>query len=253
MIRLLSLETSTDRGAFCLWSGEATAGVPVTLGARTERCPTGQPHAETLLPLLRQALNETGWALETLDAVVVDAGPGMFTGLRVSAALAQGLAVAANKPIIAISSLEALVESGYSQSGQRRVLTLLDARMNQIYAAAWERSAEGSWQAILAPCLVDPQALCDLDLAAWKGEAAGAIPVAIAGTALEVYPEAAQWCEAQGWSDTGVRYPEAEAVASLGAQRLLRGEIQDAADALPVYVRDRVALTSAERAAGLSL
>ena len=253
MIRLLSLETSTDRGAFCLWSGEPTAGMPVTVGARTERCPTAQPHAETLLPLLRQALNETGWALEALDAVVVDAGPGMFTGLRVSAALAQGLAVAANKPVITISSLEALAESGYAQTGQRRVLTLLDARMNQIYAAAWERSAEGVWQAILAPCLVDPHALGELDLAVWKDEAAGGISVVVAGTALEVYADAAQWCEAQGWTDSGVRYPEAEAVALLGAQRLLRGEVQDAADALPIYVRDRVALTSAERAAGLSL
>lgn len=253
MIRLLSLETSTDRGAFCLWSGKTNAGLPVALSARTERCPVGQAHAETLLPLLRQSLNESGWSLDSLEAVVVDAGPGMFTGLRVSAALAQGLAVACNKAVIPISSLEALAESSFREVPQSRVLTLLDARMNQIYAAAWERASDGTWQTILAPCLVDPNALGCLAIREWIAQEQGAFTVAVAGTALDVYAEAAQWSQAQGLLDTGVRYPEAEALAFLGAQRLIRGDVQDAADALPVYVRDRVALTSAERAAGLSL
>ena len=255
MIRLLSLETATDRGSFCLWSGERTAeaGMPVALAARCESCPPGQPHAGTLLPLLRQALNETGWSLSDLDAIVVDAGPGMFTGLRVSAALAQGLAVACNKPVISISSLEALVESAYVQTSLRRVVTLLDARMNQIYAAAWERSAEGAWRALVEPCLVNPDALGVLSPTLFGTVGDAAAPVAVAGTALDEYPEAAQWCSAKGLKDVGVRYPDASALAALGARRLLLGQLQDAATVLPVYVRDRVALTTVERAAGLSL
>ena len=253
MIRLLSLETATDRGGFCLWSGEETAGAPLELAARSEMCPSGQPHAETLLPLLRQALNETGWMLPELDAIVVDSGPGMFTGLRVSAALAQGLAVASGKPVIAISSLEALAESGFTQTGLRHVLTLLDARMNQIYAAAWSRDANGDWREMIAPCLVNPNELDSLIPALFGDGGEGLAPVAVAGTALDEYGEAAQWCEAHGLQDSTVRYPEASAVAALGARRFVRGEVQDPAEAVPVYVRDRVALTTAERAAGLSL
>ncbi len=253
MIKLLSLETATDRGSFCLWSGEETADAPLQLAARTEECPAGQPHAETLLPLLRQTLNETGWSLQALDAIVVDSGPGMFTGLRVSAALAQGLAVACGKPVIGVSSLEALAESAYARTALRRVLTLLDARMNQIYAAAWERLADGSWRAIVTACLVNPGALDSLPLALFQEGVDGTAPIAVAGTALDEYAEAAQWCAAQGLQDSGVRYPDAAAVAALGARRLVRGEVQDPAEAIPVYVRDRVALTTAERAAGESL
>ena len=253
MIRLLSLETATDRGGFCLWSGEETAGAPLEVASRSEECPAGQPHAETLLPLLRQSLSETGWSIPDLDAIVVDSGPGMFTGLRVSAALAQGLAVASGKPVIAISSLEALAESAFTQTGLHRVLTLLDARMNQIYAAAWLRDANGDWQEIISPCLVNPGELDSLAPALLGENVDRSAPVAVAGTALDEYTEAAQWCAIQGLQDSTVRHPEASAVAALGARRFVRGEVQDPAEAVPVYVRDRVALTTAERAAGLSL
>lgn len=253
MIKLLSLETSTDRGSFCLWSGEETAETPLELAARTETCPTGQAHAETILPLLRKSLHETGWSLHELDAIVVDSGPGMFTGLRVSAALAQGLAVACDKPVISISSLEALAESAYTQTASRHVLTLLDARMNQIYAAGWERTADGAWQSVIAPCLINPDQLDSLPFDRFSPSDEGLASVAVAGTALDEYADAAQWCAKMGLRDTGVRYPEAAAVALLGAGRLVRGLIQDPAEAIPVYVRDRVALTTAERAAGLSL
>ena len=253
MIKLLSLETATDRGSFCLWSGEETADMPLEIAARTEECPQGQPHAETLLPLLRQSLSETGWSLHELDAIVVDSGPGMFTGLRVSAALAQGLAVACDKPVIGISSLEALAESAYTQTALRHVLTFLDARMNQIYAAGWERTADGVWNPVITPCLVNPDQLDSLPFNRFSTGDEGLASVAVAGTALDEYAGAAQWCANHGLRDTGVRYPEAAALALLGAGRLVKGQIQDPAEAIPVYVRDRVALTTAERAAGLSL
>lgn len=248
MIRLLSLETSTDQGGFCLWSGSTDGTVSVQ---RAVSCPAGQPHAETLLPLLRAALSDMGWALADLDAVVFDAGPGMFTGLRVSAALAQGLAVAMNKPVIGVSSLEVLAETAYQHSGAQRVLTLMDARMNQIYAAAWERTVDHSWKPLLAPCLVNPDALEALDTLVRVGLTAATMVVA--GTALEVYPEARDWQLAQAMTDSQCRYPDAVALAVLGARRLALGAGHDAAEAVPVYVRDRVALTTAERAAGMSL
>ena len=245
MIKLLSLETATDRGSFCLWSGELVDGLPRAVAVESLTCPTGQPHAETLLPLLRGALSEFGWHLKDLDAIVYDAGPGMFTGLRVAAALAQGLAVACDKPLVAVSSLETLAESAYQLTGATDVLSLLDARMNQIYAAAWQRRADHSWNADVAPCLIDPDALGTLRLTLDCK--------VVVGTALGEYPAAADWCKAAGLVALPVRHPAAEALARIGAVRFTRGERQDAADALPVYVRERVALTTAERKAGLPL
>lgn len=244
MPRLLSLETATDRGAFALWSGEVVDLNVTTTLCHEFNCPSGQPHAETLLPAVREALISLGWSLDSLDAIVFDAGPGMFTGLRVSAALAQGLAVALDRPLIPVSSLEVLAESTLEATGAQTVLTLLDARMNQIYAAAWTKCAAG-WNALLDACLVNPDAIDQLPN----------LPpsYAVAGTGIDEYPPVKAWLDRCGVPDSMVRYPSALALARLGASRLAAGELTDPADAIPVYVRDRVALTTAERAAGESL
>ena len=244
MHRLLSLETATDRGAFALWSGEATLAEATTEHCHVFNCPAGQPHAETLLPAVRDALQTLDWSLDSLDAIVFDAGPGMFTGLRVSAALAQGLAVALDKPVIPVSSLEVLAESTYESTGQKTVLTLLDARMNQIYAGGWTRTDIG-WTALFEACLVNPDDLDQLPVLP--------TPFVVAGTGIAEYPAAKQWLDMHGVRDSDVRYPSAEALVRLGAMRLAAGQVTDPAEALPVYVRDRVALTTAERAAGESL
>ena len=243
-MRLLSLETATDRGGFALWSGDVLENVAVTAACETFVCPAGQPHAETLLPAVRAALTTLGWTIASLDAIVFDAGPGMFTGLRVSAALAQGLAVALDKPVVSVSSLEVLAESTYAQTGATRVLTLLDARMNQIYTCAWEKSS-GGWVALFETCLVNPDALDQLP--------ALTMPLVAAGTGIDEYDAVTPWLNARGINDSGTRYPDPVALACLGALRFSRGDLTDPADALPVYVRDRVALTTAERAAGESL
>ena len=244
MIRLLSLDTATDRGSFCLWAGTVTdAGVTCETSS-VFLCPTGQPHAETLLPALRDALNSHGWQLDSIDAIVFDSGPGMFTGLRVSAALAQGLAVALNKPVIPVSSLEVLAESAYQASGATAILSLLDARMQQIYAGGWLRQATG-WQPVFEACLVNPEALDTLP--------AMAIGTQAAGTAIDEYPPVKTWLAARHMPDSAIRYPTADALARLGALRFNAGLLIDPAQALPIYVRDRVALTTDERAAGATL
>lgn len=245
MLRLLSLETATDQGSFALWSGDVTSGVATTAYCENLICPAGQPHAETLLPAVRTSLATLGWTLPQLDAIVFDAGPGMFTGLRVSAALAQGLAFALNKPLIPVSSLQVLAETAYATSGATRVISLLDARMQQIYAASWVRDSD-VWVEVSPATLLNPT-----DLGRWYG--AADIPPQVAGTALSAYPEVADWCAGQKMTDSQVRYPAADALARLGAVGLVNDAAVDPAAALPVYVRDRVALTTAERAAGETL
>lgn len=244
MPRLLSLETATDRGAFALWSGDVLDFKVATAVCHEFNCPSGQPHAETLLPAVREGLNTLGWTLDSLDAIVFDAGPGMFTGLRVSAALAQGLAVALGKPLIPVSSLEVLAESANEQTGASTILTLLDARMNQIYAGGWTKSATG-WQALFEACLVNPDGLDQLPVLPE--------PYVAAGTGVDEYAPVKPWLESEGIADAAVRYLSAIALARLGAIRFAAGQLTDPSDAVPVYVRDRVALTTAERAAGESL
>lgn len=244
MLKLLCLETATDQGTFALWSGTVTDSAISTQSCHPFHCPAGQPHAETLLPALRNALTELSWSLAHIDAIVFDAGPGMFTGLRVSAALAQGLAVALNKPVIPVSSLEVLAEAAHEDTGATTVLSLLDARMHQIYAAAWSKTGV-HWHADFAPCLVDPEQLHQLP--------ALNKPCVAAGTGIQEYAATAAWLNEQDIVDSNVRYPSAAALARLGAIRFQAGALSDPADAIPVYVRDRVALTTAERATGESL
>lgn len=244
MLRLISLETATDRGSFALWSGEVAGMNVCTTSCQVFECPAGQPHAETLLPALREALETLGWTLDSLDAIVFDAGPGMFTGLRVSAALAQGLAVALGKPVIPVSSLEVLAEATREQTGQTTILSLLDARMNQIYAGGWSFTDTG-WRPLFEACLVNPDGLDQLP--------ALTQPFAAAGTGIGEYPAVNAWLTQASIADSGVRYPTPAALVRLGAVRFASGQRTDPSDAIPVYVRDRVALTTAERAAGESL
>lgn len=245
MLRVLSLETATDRGGFALWSGTASSAAVSTESAHVFECPPGQPHAETLLPAVRASLATLGWARSSIDVIAFDAGPGMFTGLRVSAALAQGLAFALNKPVVAISSLHVLAEAAYAACGATRVLGLLDARMNQIYAGYWMRAHAG-WVSEMDACLVNPSELDQLSIPLDSA-------LYVAGTALDEYPEARAWAAQHQLVDSQIRYPVADALARLGACGYVRGMGVDASEALPVYVRDRVALTTAERAAGQSL
>lgn len=245
MLRALSLETATDRGGFALWSGEATSDTVITENCHVFQCPPGQPHAETLLPAVRESLSLLGWERSSIDVIAFDAGPGMFTGLRVSAALAQGLALALNKPVVPVSSLQVLAEAAHSACGATRVLGLLDARMNQIYAGSWVRETTG-WVAEMGACLVNPSDLDRLPICLDPS-------LHVAGTALDEYPEAGIWCVQHQLVDSHTRYPVADALARLGAHGFVSGMGVDASEALPVYIRDRVALTTAERAAGQSL
>lgn len=126
---ILALETSTELGSCALWHD----------GQLTERlCPAGRPHSETLLPLVRELLQEAGVNVGQLDAIAFGVGPGAFTGLRVACGAAQGLAVAGNIPLLPVTSLEAMAAA----SGAERVLALLDARMGEVYAGAYQRMAD---------------------------------------------------------------------------------------------------------------
>lgn len=224
-MRILALDTSTDFGS-CALSID---------GDIVERaCPSGRPHSETLLPLVRQVLADAGMPFSRLDGIAFGAGPGAFTGLRVACGLTQGLAAACDLPVLPVVTLEAMAASVNGDN----VLALLDARMGEVYSAAYARSEDGWRQCgdirVAAPAAVP--------FPAGEGWVA-------CGNALRAYPALAERVAAHGFESLPEILPTAGAVLRLALPRLARGEGLDAALAAPLYVRDKVAQTVAERLA----
>jgi len=220
---ILALETSTELGSCALWRD----------GELVERfCPAGQSHSETLLPLVRELLGEAGLKVAQLNAIAFGVGPGAFTGLRVACGIAQGLAVAANLPLMPVTSLEAMAE----MTAAEQVLALLDARMGEVYSGSYRRSAEG----YVLQGEIRVSSPGDVPLPTDAGWLA-------CGNAQAAYPELQVRLVAAGISVQPGILPTASSLARLAAPRVARGEGIDAALAAPLYIRDKVAKTVAER------
>jgi tRNA threonylcarbamoyladenosine biosynthesis protein TsaB len=239
-MRLLAFDTSTDRmsiavgctqdGVARVWSHDAEGGAQAS---------------RTLVPAIQALLVQADLALADLDAIVFGRGPGAFTGLRTACAVAQGLALGARVraggapvPVLPLDSLLVVAEqarhSHAPEAVHWQVLAMLDARMDEVYAGAyrWEQQA---WQTLRAPALVSPQ-----DVAAQQADQA------LAGNVFANYgarlPSAAAMARVEA-------LPDARAMLRLAPRLLAAGQGLDPALALPVYIRDKVASTTAERAA----
>ncbi|MFJ5446122.1 tRNA (adenosine(37)-N6)-threonylcarbamoyltransferase complex dimerization subunit type 1 TsaB [Methylobacillus methanolivorans] len=196
----------------------------------------GQTHSQRILPLLRELLDEAGIALRELDGIAFGAGPGSFTGLRIACGVAQGLAFGANLPVIGVSTLLALAEDA---QGADKVIACLDARMGEVYHAAYEKTATG-WQEVLAPGLYAPDGVPAIEGQGWTGIGSGwkayvdSLDQRYGAQLLQRFPEA---------------YPRAAAIARLTLPGFEAGEGRPAHEAAPIYIRNKVALTTSERAA----
>ena len=228
-MNLLALETSTRLLSIALWRDGDILG-------RSEIRPNGG--SDLILPWLRQGLAEAQLSLTQLDGIAFGAGPGGFTGLRLACGIAQGLAWGAELPVIGVPSLQALALEAIDRGGER-IYACLDARMNEVYTAAYQ-AIDGRPEETLAPA-VSPPARAPLPAGAgWTGCGDG-----LAAYAVELNP-ALSACLTSVYAEL---LPTAAAVARLAAPRLASGEGRGAASAQPLYVRDKVALTTAERLA----
>lgn len=232
-VSLLALETSTERLSLAVRAGGRTHARDVDAGQR---------HSELAIPLLRELLAEAGAELRQLDAIAFGQGPGSFTGVRIACGLAQGLALGAAKPAVPVETQMALAE----QSGASRVLVALDARMNEIYFAAYIRDemAACGWHREIAPCLVAPADLPAVPGGDWTGIGSAFDAAALVSTLVATY--GAQLTD----TFTGA-LPRASDVAIIAERLLIRGEpgaVLPPERAAPLYLRNKVALTIAERA-----
>jgi tRNA threonylcarbamoyladenosine biosynthesis protein TsaB len=225
-VNLIALETSTRLISAALWrDGEITQ--------RSHDHPNAG--SELILPWVRELLAESGIALADLDGIAYGSGPGGFTGLRLACGVTQGLAFGANLPVIGIGSLEALALA----SGEQNIYAGIDARMNEIYTAAYTVTNDEVTE-ILAPQVSAPDVARLPGDGHWIGCGDGfAAYQAMLSTRLHMSADDMR----------PAVMPTAAAVARLAAPRFALGEGVAAAHAAPRYVRDKVALTTAERLA----
>lgn len=222
---------------------------------------TGE-HAERLLPMVDQLLIQAGVSRDDISAVAFGQGPGGFTGLRVACGVAQGMAFALGVPVIPVSSLQAVAAASVPSQPVCRVV-VQDARMNELYVAAYAfapNSAHSSgWRTVAPPALIgldDFQAWLAQQLGAW--DASGVASVELVGDALSAWPERFNNVVAVSTATqslpvvvAGSVRASASAVANQALVAWYDGQTINPALAAPLYVRDKVAYTTAERELGL--
>ncbi len=228
-MNLLAFDTSTESLSLGVLRTPAGTGAPGSLLLRDGA--GGRESSATLIPAVLDLLREAGLALPGLQAIVFGAGPGSFTGLRTACAVAQGLAFGADLPVLPVETLLAVAEEARHTAGVSQVTAVLDARMDEVYTASYTHDG-ARWQRQGSITLCRPEAL--------------QVPAgfAVAGNALAVYGERLP---------TGAGYvpalPTAAALLRVAPALLADGLAIAAAQALPVYVRDKVAQTTEERMA----
>lgn len=226
-MQILAIDTSTEYLSLALW-----------LDGRllTRDIHAGQSHSQQILPTLRDLLNEAQLDLEALDGIAFGAGPGSFTGLRIACGVTQGLAFGANLPVVEVSTLQTLAQ----QSGAHKVIACLDARMGEIYFAAYEKK-DDVWLEVIAPALFKPEQAPALQGNDWLGVGTGWL--AYPEVLNQVYQDNLFELPKPGHSS----HPTARAIAEIALPLFKSGLAKAAHEVAPIYIRNKVALKMSER------
>lgn len=224
---VLAIETSTLIASIALRIGNQA----------TSREVSGvQRHSEWLLPTVQALLNEAGIALNRCDALAFGAGPGSFTGVRMACGIVQGLAFGSSLPVAPVNTLLAVAVACYVKTGAKDVLVILDARMGEVYWAQYRFNAGLlEWTAIIEPTLSAPLLV----------KSTG--PVVVCGDGLKTYADL--FTPSLFVDGLPELMPHALEIALLGQRMVIDGAVVAARDAQPLYLRNHVALTIAERIA----
>lgn len=203
---------------------------------------SGKGHAQQLVALAERVLAEAQLSLSMLDGVAASVGPGAFSGVRISVAVAQGLAFGADLKVVPVTTLQALAAQ-VLPSGDARAIACLDARMGEVYWGCFEAHAARGVSEVLGPGVAAPGSVLEEMAGGWSGRYIGI------GRGFSAYPALENIAGLAIDADQRLALPSAREIARLGALKLRCGGGIDPADLQPLYLRDKVALTEAERAA----
>lgn len=222
-MKVLGIDTATDACGVALW-------LDGRIIARELLAPRG--HAALVLPMIEELLAESGLALGALDAIAFGRGPGSFTGVRIATSIAQGLGLGAGLPLVPISDLAALAQGARRRHGATRVIAALDARMGEVYCAAFELDGEAAPRAVTSEVVARPEAVVCPAGTGWF----------VAGPGWTAHGVALQgrFGPACAGGD-GALLPSAVDIAALGALGCAAGATIEPRLAQPVYLRDRIA------------
>lgn len=230
-MKILAIETATEACSVALRCGDE-------LLVRYEHQPQKQAHL--VLPMIDELMAESGLKPGGLDAVAFGAGPGSFTGLRIAVAVTQAIAVSADLPVVPVSTLTALAQGGYRRFQFTGVLAAIDARMQEVYWSVCKLNDNKLMQPLEREYVIAPDEVPVPEVGNW----------AAIGSGWRSYPERLQ--ERIGFPLVTVRrdlWPEAEDVLTLSIPLFQQGKAVSPEHAQPVYLRDNVAKSIAEREA----
>jgi len=226
---LLALDTSTEAcsAALCM-NGQ--------LLERSELAP--RRHGELILPMIDSLLAEAGISKHQLDTIAVGRGPGAFTGVRLGVSLAQGMAMGLDLPVVAVSSLAALALE--APNGDAAILAAIDARMDEVYVGSFRRCCDGLVEPLDTEWVGKADAYSITESPAWYG----------VGSGWQAHREELLILMTVAPRDIlADRFPQARNIARLAAPLWAMGKTYSAEQLQPVYLRNKVALTRAEREA----
>lgn len=218
---ILAIETSSELASCALLAGD-TVLARESSGVRT--------HSQSMLPMVQELLAEAGLSLGRCDAIAFGAGPGSFTGVRTACGIAQGLAFGAGLPVIPVVTLPALALDCHLRTGAADILAVLDARMGEVYWAQY-RIADGMPVEVVAPALCVPQDVAPV----------AAPDLVRCGNGIAAYPDVFEA------APLDTLLPHAAQIARLALAELAAGRGVPPAQAQPLYLRNKVAYTAAER------
>jgi len=224
-MKFLALDTSTEACSVAL----ALDGQILALD---EVCP--QQHSKRILPMVQQLLADAGVSLHQLDGIIFGRGPGSFTGVRIGVSVAQGLAFGADLPVFGVSTLAAMAQAAAVQQNATEVIAAIDARMAEVYIAAYALDEAGLMQAITPEIAAKPAALPEvLTSLSFASQVLGV------GTGWQTYPQALQQLAPALIADS-ILYPSAQFMLPFASRAWQQQLFVSAEQAEPVYVRDEV-------------
>ena len=227
-MKILAIDTATEACSAALYlDGEISQHYRVA----------PREHSHIILPMIEQLLTDAGLKLAELDALAFGRGPGSFMGVRIAAGVTQGIAFAWNLPVVPVSTLAAIAQTAYLQTGASQVLSAIDARMNEVYWGAYRLSENDCMQLDGKEYVIAPKQVPVSGDGGWTGAGSG---WSAYGDALTAAVGAERLT---GQLDDCL--PSADAIARLAVVDYQAGRTVPAAKAVPVYLRDNVAKKSA--------